>query len=91
MTEWVHLWWVWIAGGVAIAILEVFAPGFYFLGFAGGAVLTGLLVAVAPGLAGPWLFLLFAVLSIGVWLGLRRAVGIRGGQYKRIDTDIHEN
>jgi membrane protein implicated in regulation of membrane protease activity len=49
------------------------------------------LVAIAPGIAGPWLFLLFAVLSIAVWLGLRRAVGIRSGQYKRIDTDINEN
>lgn len=91
MTGLVHLWWAWVAGGVGIAILELFAPGFYFLGFAGGAVLTGLLVAIAPGIAGPWAFAIFAVLSVLVWLGLRRAVGIRSGQYKRIDTDINEN
>jgi membrane protein implicated in regulation of membrane protease activity len=86
-----ELWWVWVAGGMVLGIIEIFAPGFIFLGFAVGAVLTGILVAVVPGIGAPWLFVVFAVLSVLVWLGLRRAVGIRGGQYKRIDTDINEN
>jgi membrane protein implicated in regulation of membrane protease activity len=76
---------------MVLGIIEIFAPGFIFLGFAAGAVLTGILVAVVPGISAPWLFVVFAVLSVAVWLGLRRAVGIRGGQYKRIDTDINEN
>lgn len=86
-----QLWWVWVSGGVLIGILEVFAPGFFFLGFAGGAVLTGLLVAVWPGLGTPILLAVFAVLSVGVWLVLRRAVGVRTGQFKRIDRDINKN
>ncbi len=25
------IWWVWVAVGLALAILEIFAPGFVFL------------------------------------------------------------
>jgi membrane protein implicated in regulation of membrane protease activity len=86
-----EMWWVWVVGGLLIGIVEVFAPGFFFLGFAGGAIVTGLLVAIWPGFGLSVLLAVFAVASVGVWLGLRRAVGVRGGQYKRIDRDINEN
>lgn len=86
-----QLWWAWVAGGFLIGILEVFAPGFFFLGFAGGAILTGLLVAVWPGLGMPVLMAVFAFLSVCVWLGLRRVVGVRAGQFRRIDRDINKN
>ena len=86
-----NVWWVWLVGGVALGILEVFAPGFIFLGFAAGAVLTGLVLAVFPGLGLAAVCLLFACLSLLAWLGLRRAVGVRQGQIKLIDRDINEN
>ena len=35
-----QVWWVWVAGGFLLGVLEVLAPGFIFLGFALGAVLT---------------------------------------------------
>jgi hypothetical protein len=32
-----HLWWVWLAAALGLAILEILVPGFIFLGFAVGA------------------------------------------------------
>ena len=62
-------WWVWIVAGVALAVLEVIAPSFVFLGFAIGVALTGLGIAV--GLVGgslPVLILVAAVLSLVAWM-----------------------
>lgn len=83
-------WWVWVAGAIALGILEMLAPGFIFVGFAVGALVVGLLLllGVAPGL--PWLLVIFAAVSLATWLILRRVVGIRKGQAKRIDIDINE-
>ncbi len=39
------VWWVWVVAGFLLGILEVFTPGFIFLGFAVGAILTGHLLA----------------------------------------------
>jgi membrane protein implicated in regulation of membrane protease activity len=87
-----QLWWVWAAGGLVLAILEVFAPGYFFLGFAAGAVLVGL--GLATGLLGgslPVIALVFAVVSLVAWLIVRRLVGVRRGQVKVWDRDINEN
>jgi inner membrane protein len=87
-----QLWWVWAAGGLVLAILEVFAPGYFFLGFAAGAVLVGL--GLATGLLGgslPVMALVFAVVSLVAWLVVRRLVGVRKGQTKVWDRDINEN
>jgi len=84
-------WWVWIVAGVALAVLEVIAPSFVFLGFAIGVALTGLGIAV--GLVGgslPVLILVAAVLSLVAWLVLRRVVGLRKGQVKVWDRDVNE-
>lgn len=88
------LWWVWIVGGLLLAILEVVAPAQIFLGFAAGAVGVGLaLLLGVPGLATsiPMMLLIFAVLSLIAWLFIRRAVGVRKGQVKVYDHDINEN
>ncbi len=87
-----QLWWVWAAGGLVLAILEVFAPGYFFLGFAAGAVLVGL--GLATGLLGgslPIMALVFAVVSLVAWLIVRRLAGVRKGQIKVWDRDINEN
>jgi len=90
-------WWVWVAGGLAIGILELLIPGwFLFVGFAIGAVLTGIWLGL--GLPGSdWIatsagngLTVFAVLSLIAWLILRRLVGVRGGQVKRIEHDIND-
>jgi membrane protein implicated in regulation of membrane protease activity len=91
------LWWAWISAGVLMGIVEVFIPGFFFLGFSVGAVLTGL-VLLAGGPFAAWLgaslpltLLFFAVLSLIAWIVLRRVVGVRKGQLKVWDRDINED
>ena len=44
--SWFSIWWVWVVAGFALAALEVVLPGYIFLGFAIGAVLTGILVGI---------------------------------------------
>ena len=88
------LWWVWMVGALALAILEVLAPAQVFLGFAAGAALTGVALGVGiPGLASslPATLLLFAVLSLIAWIIVRRVVGIREGQVKVWNRDINED
>jgi inner membrane protein len=84
-------WWVWVAGGFVLGVLEVLAPGFIFLGFAIGAVLTGILIGigVVGGSLAP-LLLIFAVASVIAWLGLRKTMGVREGQVKLWDRDIND-
>lgn len=85
-------WWAWVILGFALGVLEVLAPGYIFLGFAIGAVLTGVLVGIGLAPAGfAALLLVFAVLSVVAWLVLRRVVGVRGGQVKVWDRDINDN
>ncbi|MDF2141125.1 hypothetical protein [Paenirhodobacter sp. CAU 1674] len=84
--------WVWVAGGVVLAALEMLAPGFYLLGLAAGALLVGVLVWVGVmGTSLPVMVLVMAVTAVPVWLIARRLVGVRAGQVKRWDRDINEN
>ncbi len=84
-------WWAWVILGFALGVLEVLAPGFIFLGFAIGAVVTGVLVGVGVPAGPPALILIFAVVSVVAWLVLRRVVGVREGQVKVWDHDINDN
>lgn len=84
-------WWAWVVLGFALGVLEVLAPGFIFLGFAIGAVLTGILVGLGIAPAGiSALLLMFAVMSVVAWLVLRRTMGVREGQVKIWDRDIND-
>ncbi len=85
------VWWVWIVAGFALGVLEVLVPGFIFLGFAIGAVVTGILVGVglAPSSLAA-LILIFAVVSLAAWFGLRKTMGVRRGQVKVWDKDIND-
>lgn len=84
-------WWAWIVAGIFLAVVEIFIPGFVFLGFAVGAVVTGLLIwgGLETGLAAT--LLVFAVASLIAWLAMRRFVGVRKGQVKIWDRDINED
>ena len=84
-------WWAWVILGFALGVLEVLAPGFIFLGFAIGAVVTGALVGRGLPAGVPALILIFAVVSVVAWLVLRRVVGVREGQVKIWDRDINDN
>jgi membrane protein implicated in regulation of membrane protease activity len=89
--------WVWLSAGVVLGIVEIFVPGFFFLGFSSGAIITGL-VLLAGGPFAAWLagsfaytVLFFALVSLASWLALRRIVGVRKGQLKVWDRDINED
>ncbi|OYX25918.1 MAG: hypothetical protein B7Z10_04835 [Rhodobacterales bacterium 32-66-7] len=84
-------WWAWVVFGFALGVLEVLVPGFIFLGFAIGAVMTGIFVGLGLAPSGvPMLFLVFALSSLVAWLVLRRVVGVRKGQVKVWDHDIND-
>lgn len=86
------IWWVWMAAALVLAILEVLAPGFVFLGFALGSLAVGLLLLLGIGatLSLPILLLIFAALSLLAWLVLRRLFALPTGQVKIIDKDIND-
>lgn len=84
------VWWAWIGGAIALVILEILAPGYIFLGFAIGATAVGVLLALGASVGLPMLLVIFGAVSLGSWLGLRAAFGVRKGQTKKWDTDINE-
>ncbi len=85
-------WWVWVAAGLVLAILEVMVSGYVLLGFALGAVVTGLLIWA--GLLGSTVaatLLVFAVASLAGWTLLRMVFGLPHDSVKVIHHDINEN
>ncbi len=85
------LWWVWLAGALALAIFEIFAPGFIFLGFAIGAAAMSLIVALTgDALSLALLLLCFAALSLVAWLALHRFFALPKGQVKTFTDDIND-
>jgi membrane protein implicated in regulation of membrane protease activity len=85
------VWWVWLVAGFGLGVLEVLMPGFIFLGFALGAVATGLLVAFGLGGSLPFMLLIFAMVSLAAWAGLKRYFGSKEGQVKLWDKDVNDN
>ena len=85
------VWWAWVVLGFLLGILEIIAPGYIFLGFAIGAVLTGALAALGLTTSLPLLLLVFAVASVVAWLVLRKVMGVREGQVKIWDRDINDS
>lgn len=85
-------WWVWLVAGIGLAVFEVIVPGYVFVGFAIGAMLTALAVAFGAA-AAPLsvVVLIFALTSLVAWLALRRIFGVRRGQRKIWDRDINED
>lgn len=86
------LWWAWCAAALALAILEVLAPGFVFLGFALGALACGILLLIMGGasLSLPALLFVFAALSLIAWLLMRHFFALPTGQVKNFDHDIND-
>jgi len=84
------VWWIWLCLAIALALLEIFVPGFVFLGFAAGGLLISLILLVSGNLFPlPVLLLVFAILSLGAWLTFRRLFALRDGQVKTFDHDIN--
>ena len=86
-------WVFWMIAAVALAILEVFAPSFIFLGFAIGSALVGLILLLGGSvisLSLPMTILVFAVVSLISWIALRRVLGVQRGQVKVFEEDIND-
>ena len=85
------LWWVWMAAALILAIAEVLAPGFVFLGFAVGAFAVSLILLTTGLSFGlPALLLIFAGLSLVAWLVMRRYFALPKGQVKTFKQDIND-
>ena len=84
-------WWVWVVGGIVLAVLEILAPGYVLLGFAIGAIATGALLWFGVlGASLPVLLVVFAVVSLLTWLVFRKVFGLRRGQVKIWHDDIND-
>ncbi len=85
-------YWVWMAAALGLAILEVVAPGFIFLGFAVGAAAIGVIIGVTGLLTSsfPVTLVVFALISLVAWIGMRRVFGVQKNQVQTFDHDIND-
>lgn len=84
-------WWVWMSAALLLATAEVIIPGWIFLGFAIGALVMGaLLLLGVAGLSLPITLVVFAVLSLFAYIGLRWVFGLKSGQVTLFDRDIND-
>ena len=85
-----QMWWIWAAGALVLAMLEILVPGFVLLGFACGSAAVALVVLlpIDPGL--PLLLALFAGLSLLAWIAMRRLFLKKDDQTRVIDEDINK-
>ena len=85
-------WWIWVAAGLGIGMLELLVPGYIFLGFAIGAVLTGFFVFLGMlAASAPVAFAVFAVLSGAAWIAMRKLLGHQAGSVTVFTRDINDN
>lgn len=89
MIPWTE-WWVWASAGLILAILELVAPGYIFLGFAVGAGALAVLLALGVGMGMPMLLVLFSVLSLIAYLLMRRFLPGSKGDVKIWERDIND-
>jgi len=89
---WYNEWWIWMAIGLCLAIAEVLIPAWIFLGFAAGAFVIGIMMAIGigTGMSLAMTLVVFAVFSLIAYIVLRQAFGIRRGQVKIWDRDIND-
>ncbi|MEM9794927.1 MAG: hypothetical protein AAF919_00455 [Pseudomonadota bacterium] len=94
------IWWIWMLGAVALAVLELLAPGYLFLGFAIGVGLVGLglmtgILGALTNMAGAYgfaaLLLLAAALSLGAWMALRAVFGAPGQAPQTFERDVNDD
>ncbi|MEM6277340.1 MAG: hypothetical protein AAF714_10350 [Pseudomonadota bacterium] len=88
-------WWVWAAFGLILVILEIVLPAGVLLGFAIGAGVVAILLAIggasAVGGTVGWMLVIFASVSLIAWLILRYVFRLRVGQQVKVwKTDIND-
>ncbi len=70
MEIWSEPWIIWVALGIICVIIEIFTPGFLFLSFGIGAILTGLIALIIPSIT--FQILAFAVITFIVFILSRK-------------------
>ncbi len=70
MEIWFDPWVIWIAIGIICIIIEIFTPGFLFLSFGVGAIITGLAAIIIPSLA--FQILTFAIVTLIIFMLSRK-------------------
>jgi membrane protein implicated in regulation of membrane protease activity len=63
--------WSWWILAVALASIEILAPGVFFIWLGVAAAITGLIMMIAPDIDWQWQVLIFAVLSVISVVGWR--------------------
>ena len=87
----VSIWWVWLSAAIALAMLEVLAPGFIFIGFAIGALIMAAIIAIFPtAMTASATLALFTGLSLVAWIVLKRAFKSRSSGARRVTHDIND-
>ena len=66
MGIWPDPWIIWVVIGIICVIIEIFTPGFLFLSFGIGAILTGLAALIIPSIT--FQVLTFAFLTLIVFV-----------------------
>jgi hypothetical protein len=65
-------WWWWVLGGLALAAVELFTPGTFFIVFFGaGAIVVGALLGIGVRLSSALQWLVFSLVSVGSLLVFR--------------------
>jgi len=64
MADIVWEFWYWWVAGLVFLVIEILAPGFFFVWLAMAAALTGAVVWLMPGLSFSWQAIIFSVFSI---------------------------
>lgn len=84
--------WLWLIAALVLALLELLAPAWLFLGIAAAVALMGLALLAGLWSGGlPMALVVTAVLSGVIWVLLRRLVGVHKDQVRIWDRDINDN
>lgn len=84
-------WW-WLIAALLLTALELFAPGWVFMGIAGAVAVMGLALLTGFWTASlPITLIVTALLSGLIWYLLRRVAGVRDGQVRIWRDDINDN
>ncbi|MCF3972645.1 NfeD family protein [Paracoccus salsus] len=83
--------WLWIVAALVLAVFELLAPGWVFMGLAASIGLMGTLLLTGLWTAGlPVTLVVTAVMSGLVWLILRRVAKGSKGKARIWDRDIND-
>lgn len=85
------VWWVWLCAALALALIELIVPAFIFLGFALGALVMAVIVAVFAPTNIAAMLAVFGALSLVAWIGLKLVFRRQSSGARVVTHDINDN